>query len=52
MEQINAALSNGCPDLEFVTAMAAGPNEAKKIVEQDAAEDIDGCFVYQMNRWN
>ncbi|MCX5768850.1 MAG: twin-arginine translocation signal domain-containing protein [Candidatus Hydrogenedentes bacterium] len=52
MEQITGALSQGCPDFEFVTAMASGPEEAKKVVDQDASENIDGYVIYQMNAWN
>jgi hypothetical protein len=52
MQQTTAALQQGCPEIEFVTAMAAGPDEAKKIVEVDEAATIDGYIVVQMNCWN
>jgi hypothetical protein len=52
MERINTALTNGCPGLEFITSMATGPEEAKKLVEADAAAKIDGYIVYQLNCWN
>jgi len=52
MERINAALANGCPEFEFVASMAAGPEQAEKILEQDKNAGIDGYIVYQMNPWN
>ncbi len=52
MERINAVLAKGCPEFEFVTAMANGPDQAKKILEQDKSAGIDGYIVYQMNCWN
>jgi len=52
MERINTALTKGCPDFEFVTAMANGPDQAKKILEKDKSSGIDGYVVYQMNCWN
>ena len=38
--------------LEFVSSLATGPEQAKKILEKDKAEQIDGYLVYQMNCWN
>jgi len=52
MERINSTLTNGCPEFEFLSAMAKGPEEAKKILEEDASANIDGYIVYQMNAWN
>ena len=52
MERINGALASGCPDFEFLSSMANGPEQADKILEQDAQSDIDGYVVYQMNCWN
>jgi hypothetical protein len=52
MERINAALAKGCPGFEFVTAMANGPDQAKKVLEEDKSSNIDGYIVYQMNCWN
>ena len=38
---------------EFVTALANGEEQAKKILEADGtAGGIDGYLVYQMNCWN
>ncbi len=52
MERINGALARGCPGIEFVPSMAAGPEQAKKILDDDAALGIDGYIVFQMNCWN
>ncbi len=52
MQQMTAALQQGCPQFEFVSATAAGPEEAKKIVEADTTACIDGYIVVQMNCWN
>lgn len=52
MERINAALARGCPGIEFVSSMAAGPEQAKKILDEDAASGIGGYIVVQMNCWN
>lgn len=52
MERMNNALAKGCPDFDFVSSMASGPEEAKKILQGDAEAGIDGYVVYQMNCWN
>jgi len=52
MERINADLTKGCPEFEFVSSMATGPEEAKKILEENKSVGIDGYIVYQMNCWN
>ena len=52
MERINADLTRGCPEFEFVSSMAKGPEEAKKILEENESGGIDGYVVYQMNCWN
>ncbi len=52
MERIKAALTAGCPDMEFLSSMATGEEQAKEIVKSDAEADIDGYIVYQMNCWN
>ncbi len=52
MERIQAELGKGCPNFEFVTAMANGADQAKKILEQDKSANIDGYIVYQLNCWN
>jgi hypothetical protein len=52
MDRINADLRKGCPEFEFVTSLATGEEQAKKILEADGKESIDGYVVYQMNAWN
>ncbi|MCY3024448.1 MAG: hypothetical protein NTW87_36195 [Planctomycetota bacterium] len=52
MARINKELADKCEDFEFVTSMAKGPEEAKKIVDGDKDAGIDGYLVYQMNCWN
>jgi len=52
MQRINSELARHCPNFEFVSSMAKGPEEAKKILEQDKSAAIDGYVVYQMNCWN
>jgi len=52
MQRIEATLKQGCPNMEFVSAMANGPEAAAKIIEEDKANPPDGYIVYQMNCWN
>ena len=52
MERFNTTLAAQFPNYEFLPAMAAGPGDAKKIVEQDKNAHIDGYLVFQMNCWN
>jgi len=52
MQKIESVLKAGCPDFEFLPAMANGPEAAAKIIEEDQAAGIDGYIVYQMNCWN
>jgi hypothetical protein len=52
MDRINGELARRCPGFEFVTSMAQGPKEARKILGEDKAGAIDAYLVYQMNCWN
>ncbi len=52
MERINTTLEKRCKGFEFVSSLAAGEEQAKKILEEDKAAAIDGYIVYQMNCWN
>ncbi|RPH36317.1 hypothetical protein EHM92_04710 [bacterium] len=52
METISNALRAGCTKCEFVTSMAAGADQTKKILKKDKARKIDGYVVVQMNCWN
>ena len=52
MERTNQALSNRFKDYTFLPVMATGDEQARKILEDDKDEAIDGYIVYQMNCWN
>ena len=53
MQRVNNELTARCKGFEFVTSLATGPEQAKKILEEDkAAGGIDGYLVYQLNCWN
>ncbi len=52
MERINKELTTRRPGFEFVSSMAAGPEQAKKILDEDKSAGIDGYLVYQLNCWN
>jgi hypothetical protein len=52
MERVNRELARRCKDFEFVSSLATGPEQAKKILEQDKTAGVDGYLVYQMNCWN
>ena len=52
MEKVNTALGNRFKDFTFLPAMAAGEEQAKRILEEDKTGDVDGTIVYQMNCWN
>jgi hypothetical protein len=52
MERTTAGLAASLPDFELLPATAAGPEEAKKILEADTAAPADGYLVVQLNCWN
>jgi len=52
MERIDADLAERCKGFEFISSIANGPEQAKKILELDKSVAIDGYLVYQMNCWN
>jgi hypothetical protein len=52
MERINTGLARQCPGFEFVPSLATGPEQAKKILDEDKSDNIDGYLIYQMNAWN
>ena len=52
MEKINGALTAHFRDMEFIPIIATGPEDAKKIIEGDKNDPVDGYIVYQMNCWN
>ena len=52
MERVKKELSNRFANFEFLSSMANGPEQAKKILEDDKSAAIDGYIVYQLNCWN
>jgi hypothetical protein len=52
MERIDTGLARECPNFEFTSSMATGPEQAQKILDEDKSANIDGYLVYQMNAWN
>ncbi len=52
MDRINKELARRCRGFDFVTSLATGPEQAKKILDNDKSANIDGYLVYQMNCWN
>ena len=51
IERVTAALQQLCPEVEFLPALAHGPEDAKKLLAAGDADRIDGYLVYQMNNW-
>jgi len=52
MDRINSTLKDHFADYEFIPTLAAGPEDADKIIAGDAEADIGAYIVYQMNCWN
>jgi hypothetical protein len=52
MEHIDKELATRRPGFGFVSSMAAGPEQAKKILDEDKSTGIDGYLVCQLNCWN
>ncbi|HOW84971.1 MAG TPA: twin-arginine translocation signal domain-containing protein [Candidatus Aminicenantes bacterium] len=52
MDRTAAALRRAFPGWEFLTSMAKGEEEARKILAGDAAAPPDGYVVVQLNCWN
>lgn len=53
IQRIQAQLTKRCKGFEFVTSLAKGEEDAKKIlVEDQTAGGVDGYLVCQMNCWN
>ena len=52
MEHFNRILSDRCRNLEFISSMAKGPEEAERILRDDHGSDVSGYVVFQMNCWN
>ena len=51
IEHVTRSLKSLCPEVEFLPAVAHGPEEAKKLLAAGEADHIDGYIVYQMNNW-
>jgi hypothetical protein len=52
MDEVQSELTRRCRGFEFLASQANGPEQAKKIIEQDQNAAIDGYVVYQLNCWN
>ena len=52
MDRVSTGLAKSCPQFEFVSSMATGADQAKKILEDDQSAGIDGYVVQQLNCWN
>lgn len=52
MERTNTLLSSHFKDIDFIPALATGPEDAGKIIEDDKVNPVDGYIVFQMNCWN
>ncbi|MBN2136880.1 MAG: twin-arginine translocation signal domain-containing protein [Sedimentisphaerales bacterium] len=52
MRKFTALLKDKCPDFDFLTSMATGPEQAQKILDEDKSKNITGYIVYQLNCWN
>ncbi len=52
MDRTTAVLAKAFPGWDLTTAMAKGPEEAQKILADDAAAPVDGYVVVQLNCWN
>lgn len=49
--RVQATLAEQCPQVEFLPALAHGPEDAQKLLAQDDADRVDGYIVYQLNNW-
>ncbi len=51
IERVSSQLPKLCPEVEFVPVVLHSPEEAEKLVAEDAGAGIDGYLVYHMNNW-
>jgi hypothetical protein len=51
MNRFEAALAKQYPGFQFVTSMASTEEEARQILKEDQAANVDGYLVFQMNNW-
>lgn len=52
MDEITAGLRAEFPEFTFLSSLAAGEDETRRILDVDGQQNIDGYIVYQMNAWN
>lgn len=52
MDRFTSELRRRCQDLDFLTSTASGEEQARQILEEDKASQVDGYVVFQMNCWN
>lgn len=52
MARLSDQLTRRCRGFQFLTAMANGEEAAKKILDEDKADPVDGYIVFQLNCWN
>ena len=52
MDGTTGTLTKALPDFEFIPAMATGPEQTQKILEEDRLKPVDGYLVCQLNCWN
>lgn len=52
IERVNNLLTSNFSDMEFITSLAAGPEETAKFIEEDKTLPVDGYIIYQLNCWN
>jgi hypothetical protein len=52
MDRISGELGRRLGNIVFLPAIANGPEQAQKIVDEDKSSPVDGYLVYQMNCWN
>lgn len=51
VQQVQDVLAQRCPEVEFLPALAHGPEDAQQLLAAGDADRIDGYIVYQMNNW-
>jgi hypothetical protein len=52
MENTRNILSKNCPEFNFRSTIASGPEEAARILSAGEAAGDEGFIVFQMNCWN
>jgi hypothetical protein len=52
MGEVEVELRQQCPAYEFVSSVVTGPDQAEQVVAKDAAGEVLGYVVVQLNPWN